>query len=510
MTSHSMPIADLSFDPKNDKFPGLDHRYHEECEINNWLKLENETTVLPPIAHDTLSLSSAGNEVINVCPSTNGTFASAQHASHGSSHGPAASASGIPYDFVSTSANVPVSPRACPSNNTQHRATSYATSASAQYLPAANHVSSSPYPTFAPPSYSSSFSEPDLSVSCPPSYSYTPSQSQQSHSQQHFNSESFTEFSQNNSGFNPQQQYQYSQFVQASPFAACTTMAELQQFATPQLLQLFAQFQQMVKHTEDASDTEENPKKRPASRPASRKMRSTRPKVVESKGGVQCRGRNRKKGTQCRNASLMEYIGPRPQYCAEHIELDPNTLYVKCRSLYHKERNDNKGCKEVVLKEFGVCYKHYHDLLADVIKARDVATIQHHQERIADLLNTLEKEASVAKKKDGDLYQRKNKLIPKFQEMKKIINRAAEAVTSHSTTSPSTISQHSSSILGHSSHGHSHHLSNSSIGTDNLVVDLSPVADAEEFLSSSHSRSPLLDLSDDDMAEAFSCSSESD
>lgn len=39
-------------------------------------------------------------------------------------------------------------------------------------------------------------------------------------------------------------------------------------------------------------------------------------------------------------------------------------------------------------------------------------------------MEQLEREASAAKKKDGDLYQRKNKLIPKFQEMKKTIVKA--------------------------------------------------------------------------------------
>lgn len=36
----------------------------------------------------------------------------------------------------------------------------------------------------------------------------------------------------------------------------------------------------------------------------------------------------------------------------------------------------------------------------------------------------------MAKKKDGDLYQRKNKLIPKFQEMKRIATKALDALDS--------------------------------------------------------------------------------
>jgi len=141
-----------------------------------------------------------------------------------------------------------------------------------------------------------------------------------------------------------------------------------------------------------------------------------------------------KKGIQCRNAALMEYIGPRPEYCAEHIDLDPKSLYTKCKSPYQKEVGDNKGCKEVVLKEFGVCYKHYADAANDMIRNKEIETLRHQQSRIVDLLHQLEREAAAAKKKDGDLYQRKNKLIPKFQEMKKLAVRAIEALQSSNLT----------------------------------------------------------------------------
>jgi len=125
----------------------------------------------------------------------------------------------------------------------------------------------------------------------------------------------------------------------------------------------------------------------------------------------------------------MEYIGPRPIYCAEHIELDPKSLYEKCKSLYQKEPGDGKGCKEVVLKEFGFCYKHFGDLINDLICKGQFDMIQSHMDRVGELLNQLEREAAAAKKKDGDLYQRKNKLIPKFQEMKKLISKLLDEIT---------------------------------------------------------------------------------
>jgi len=155
-----------------------------------------------------------------------------------------------------------------------------------------------------------------------------------------------------------------------------------------------------------------------------RRARATRPKVVEGKGSIQCQGINRKKGTQCKNAALMEYIGPRPVYCAEHIELDPASLYEKCNSPYQKDPKDNKGCKEVVLKEFGYCYKHFGDIAAQLIQQKNVQQLNKYYTRTLELAQQLEREAASAKKKDCDLYQRKNKLIPKFQEMKKVVARA--------------------------------------------------------------------------------------
>jgi len=234
----------------------------------------------------------------------------------------------------------------------------------------------------------------------------------------------------NYNGFSSDSQFGYSSNVgqQNNLFGLPPSLEFAQSMTPPQLYQLFAQFQQILKaQSDELNSSLENDKKRKANaKPFARRVRQTRPKVVEAKGAVQCKGRNRKKGTQCRNAALMEYIGPRPIYCAEHIELDPKSLYEKCKSPFQKEVDDNKGCKEVVLKEFGLCYKHYGFSINEMLHNRDITRAKHDQERISELLTQLEREASAAKKKDGDLYQRKNKLIPKFQEMKKAINKAVD------------------------------------------------------------------------------------
>jgi len=204
---------------------------------------------------------------------------------------------------------------------------------------------------------------------------------------------------------------------------------QMQQMS-PQFYSLLSQLVKNPSNQLKEDGTEDKKRKRDRDRSFVRRVRQTRPKVVEAKGAIQCKGTNRKRGAQCRNAALMEYIGPRPIYCAEHIELDPESLYEKCKSPYQKEPGDNKGCKEVVLKEFGICYKHYIDVVNVMHRECDLTRAHNDLKRISELLTQLEKEAAAAKKKDGDLYQRKNKLIPKFLEMRKLATKTVEEITS--------------------------------------------------------------------------------
>jgi len=180
--------------------------------------------------------------------------------------------------------------------------------------------------------------------------------------------------------------------------------------------------QAQVSQNNKETETKESPNPRKRKAPYNTKpQRSVRPKVVPEKGAIQCIGMNRKKNQRCRNAALMEYIGPRPKYCAEHIHLDPECLYMKCGSTYQKVPGDKKGCREVVLKEFGLCHKHYRDSTDKMVVQEGLKLAQEKLERVNTLLNTLETEAMKAKKTNADLYQRKNKLLPKFQEMRTIL-----------------------------------------------------------------------------------------
>lgn len=155
------------------------------------------------------------------------------------------------------------------------------------------------------------------------------------------------------------------------------------------------------------------PRKRPGFLPNEDKVSNI------TKNIRQCQGTNRKRGIRCKNAALMEYIGPQPAYCAQHIELDQDCLYEKCRYWQLSGPREWKACKEIVLKEFGYCYKHFGCLLNELTRNGNPDRLLELHKRVLELLAQLRREASTAKKSDVDLYQRKNKLIAKFQQMKK-------------------------------------------------------------------------------------------
>lgn len=143
-----------------------------------------------------------------------------------------------------------------------------------------------------------------------------------------------------------------------------------------------------------------------------------RPKLDPKKDALQCLGHNRKKNKQCGNAALMEFIGPRPLYCAEHIDQDPTSLYTKCNSTHHLVSGEGKGCREVVLKELNCCHKHFDQITALwPLTPAGLATARSTLARVTEILELLEGEAAAAKKSDPDLFQRKHKIIPKFVQI---------------------------------------------------------------------------------------------
>eukprot|EP01091_Cochliopodium_minus_P008559 TRINITY_DN1964_c0_g2_i2.p1 TRINITY_DN1964_c0_g2~~TRINITY_DN1964_c0_g2_i2.p1 ORF type:complete len:490 (-),score=167.70 TRINITY_DN1964_c0_g2_i2:113-1582(-) len=134
---------------------------------------------------------------------------------------------------------------------------------------------------------------------------------------------------------------------------------------------------------------------------------------------IQCLGSSKKKGTQCKNAALLEYIGPRPLYCAEHIEEDKNTLHGKCKCPYFKEKGDGKACKQIILKELVMCYRHFDEVLLNLTleKARRQKTL------VVEMIKKLRQDSKTFLKTNIDLYQRKSKLLPKYIKLDNILSK---------------------------------------------------------------------------------------
>jgi hypothetical protein len=385
--SQNQPATVFDSEPKMDKSFLLNDI---ESEISNWLKFESEGSI--------------GNSFNLGMPLSTGNTSS--------------SSSSSAYPIYITNDVPSFSPVSYPPSQFESRVSS-------QEIPVAQSVSLQN--DFFCPSFNFQSNSPSMPVSQLPSQpSFTPFLTSQSQNQYMPISFSTTPFATQTPYYQTTTQMNAPNSSSSNSNSSSQLNPSMATYANVPLFQLFSQFQQYLKN--QTEDSEEKKNKTKAPRPFVKRVRQTRPKVVESKGAVQCKGKNRKKGSQCRNAALMEYIGPRPIYCAEHIELDPKSLYMKCKSPYQKEPGDKKGCKEVVLKEFGVCYKHFADTLNEMLKNQEFDKIRHNNVRITELLAQLEKEAASAKKKDGDLYQRKNKLIPKFQEMKNLSNKAVEAI----------------------------------------------------------------------------------
>jgi len=81
----------------------------------------------------------------------------------------------------------------------------------------------------------------------------------------------------------------------------------------------------------------------------------------------------------------------------------------------------------VVLKEFGLCHKHFGDKIETLSEDGALDFLQSKLDRVLEILVKLENQAQEAKKIDSDIYQRKNKLIPKFLKMKELLQLACKS-----------------------------------------------------------------------------------
>lgn len=148
------------------------------------------------------------------------------------------------------------------------------------------------------------------------------------------------------------------------------------------------------------------------------------------RNGIPCKGYNQQKKAPCGNCALKEFIGTQPLYCAEHISLDPEGAYKKCAVREPcASGNGTKVCKEVVLKEFGICYKHIHLRLETMLETEEgKETMRQWLVRIREIVLQLNAEARANKKVATDLYERKLKLIPKYTKMRKTIDSVLQGV----------------------------------------------------------------------------------
>jgi len=91
-----------------------------------------------------------------------------------------------------------------------------------------------------------------------------------------------------------------------------------------------------------------------------------------------------------------------------------------------KKPGDKKKCREVVLKEFGLCHKHFGDKIETLSAESASEYLEGKLSRVIEILGKLENQAQEAKKIDSDIYQRKNKLIPKFLKLKEVLQLACK------------------------------------------------------------------------------------
>lgn len=75
----------------------------------------------------------------------------------------------------------------------------------------------------------------------------------------------------------------------------------------------------------------------------------------------QCAAIIKKRQVQCRNAALVEYVfGPRPIYCAQHVDLDPNSLLMKCKTSSTKDSTEQVSILSRLLFPVFTCAARLH------------------------------------------------------------------------------------------------------------------------------------------------------
>eukprot|EP01099_Mayorella_cantabrigiensis_P004412 TRINITY_DN330_c0_g5_i1.p1 TRINITY_DN330_c0_g5~~TRINITY_DN330_c0_g5_i1.p1 ORF type:complete len:315 (-),score=62.00 TRINITY_DN330_c0_g5_i1:64-885(-) len=139
--------------------------------------------------------------------------------------------------------------------------------------------------------------------------------------------------------------------------------------------------------------------------------------TIDSLPTKQCQAWNKRTSQRCQNIVLMEFLGPIPDFCAQHIEQDPLSLFSHCK--FGSPHNDRRRrCREIVLRDFGWCTKHFDRFLENYNAHSHLPLLQDKLNIVQSHLRELEESHKAPVKDDKSLYHRKYKIITKLQQMK--------------------------------------------------------------------------------------------
>eukprot|EP00298_Acanthocystis_sp_HF-20_P007036 c16741_g1_i1.p1 GENE.c16741_g1_i1~~c16741_g1_i1.p1 ORF type:complete len:249 (+),score=62.04 c16741_g1_i1:387-1133(+) len=190
-------------------------------------------------------------------------------------------------------------------------------------------------------------------------------------------------------------------------------------------------FTEEEEEKDDDEDDYEEEQQKAIKRKKAKKAKKTNhnvkpPSSKKTSDAKRCQAVNKQKNQPCRNLALLDYVGPNPLYCAEHIHLDANSLLQKCSATcFPGSIPKQKVCKEIILKEVGICHKHMKDYLRhcdlysyEKLGEQALINTQKLLDRVNLVLQQLKADASSAKLNDRETFQRKAKLISKYRSIR--------------------------------------------------------------------------------------------
>jgi len=112
----------------------------------------------------------------------------------------------------------------------------------------------------------------------------------------------------------------------------------------------------------------------------------------------------------------MDHNGHLESFCAEHIEHDPQSVFARCS---FAENQQLAPCKEIVLKRFGVCHKHF-SVYCNRMTEEGTQQLWENFNFLTSLISSMISEMPSVKK-DSKSYHRKYKALRKYQFMRLLL-----------------------------------------------------------------------------------------